>query len=165
MYVFKKWDDRWFLKSILFSLTPTFLSNIQQKIHNSNSRHFFKDGSSLVLYKEHKTGYILCIELCPSKRNVEALTPGTYEGDLTGNCFRRCNKVKMRSYWLRMDPKSNDRCLWSNIMSRHRDMETHRENGIGWQRQGLEWCSCKPRAHEDCHNHQKPGGGRKQILP
>ena len=53
---------------------------------------------------------LLWIELCPSKRFIEVLIPGTCEcGLIWKSCLCRCNPVKMKS--LKWDIIQHDRCL------------------------------------------------------
>lgn len=66
------------------------------------------------------------VGLCPSKRCVEVPTLDTYEGDLVWKqdlCI--CNEVKMRSYWVRLGPRSNDWCPYKKReIWRHTDAHT-----------------------------------------
>lgn len=59
-----------------------------------------------------------------------------------GSC--KCNQVKMKSYQIRLGPYNR----MTGILIRRSD--THRwKETMWWQRQALEWCSCKPRIAEE----------------
>lgn len=101
---------------------------------------------------------ILCVDwIVPVIRHVQLLTPSTSECDLIwklGLC--RNTQVTMRSYWIRIGPKSTDWCPY-NTRRGHRKTYT---KGI-WK---LEWCSYKPRNAKDYEQPQKLHRVRGRIL-
>lgn len=50
---------------------------------------------------------LLQVELYPSKRYVEVLTPGACDCVIWKQGMCRCNQIKMRSYGIRVGPKPN----------------------------------------------------------
>lgn len=63
------------------------------------------------------------IELCPPKRYVGALSPGTCEiGDLIWKWVPcRCNRAKMSSYWISVGPNP----MTDVLIKRHLDIQEH----------------------------------------
>ena len=58
----------------------------------------------------------------------------------------------MRSYWIRVVPKSNN---WCPCKRGNIGIQRWREEGCVTERQRLESFNCKPRDTKDCSNHQK----------
>lgn len=58
----------------------------------------------------------------------------------------RYNQIKIRSYWIKMGPKTHNWCPHKKAMWRHRDTETYREKTTMWRwRRRLEWITYKLR--------------------
>ena len=71
----------------------------------------------------------------------------------------RCNQVKIRSYWNRVGPESNDWCPYK----RKEKMWTHRCMGEKTLCQ-MQWCPCKTRRSQAA-SHQEEASKDSSLLP
>ena len=101
---------------------------------------------------------MLCVELHPQQRYVWVLTPDICECDLIWKSgLRRCNPVKMRSYWIMV----SHNLMIGHVERQRQGDQKHRGEGHVKTEAGAELCCHKPRDAKDCWQPREAEEARK----
>ena len=103
--------------------------------------------------------------MSPQKDNVEVLTPGICEHDLTWKWgLFRCNEVKMELYQIQVGPKSNN---WYPYKERELETQTHTQGRRACKDGGKNWryAVTSQKTPRTAGNQQKLGRGKEGLFP
>lgn len=92
----------------------------------------------------------ICVLECLSY--VEVLSPAFWVWPHLEIRSCRCNKVRLRSQWIREGPNAVTGVLTRGDLT----TQTQRDEATWWWKQRVEWCGHKPRAPGTGSRHQKP---------